>query len=376
MAHSKRNTSLAFFTSHERSLLKSSWGSRSTRLSRDSFLPFASCMLCLLPSRSPVACASNGDIFCRECALANILAQRKEIKRLEKEEERRRVDEEEEARKEEGEAQERAVWEFERVQVGLEGKLGSGGERSGGGGAGERDEDGREEEEKGQPRGKKRKFELDEHELLHIASSERARTKQTLQTEKSLAATPRLPSFWVPSITPSSNTTNALHHIVKAPKLHPVCPASALERPHHYSLKTLVDISFAEEKDEKSGLLIRVCPSCNKPLSNSLKAILTVPCGHVLCKPCATKFMQPVPRDPHSPAAAGEGAEGGAEGGSVVCYVCSTSLTERPRKRGRESEEKEKDRLKPGLVELKSEGTGFAGAGKNTVQRQGVAFQC
>src|SRR5579862_2189082 len=89
----KRNTSLAFFTSHERSLLKTTWGSQATRLTRDSFLPFSSCRLCLLPSRSPVACAANGHIFCRECAMNNLLAQRKEIKRLEKESEKQRVEE-------------------------------------------------------------------------------------------------------------------------------------------------------------------------------------------------------------------------------------------------------------------------------------------
>lgn len=94
MSHSKRNTSLAFFTSYERSLLRNSWGSQSTRLTRESFLPFASCRLCLLPARDPVACSggSKADIFCRECALNDLVAQRKEIKRLEREWEDREVE--------------------------------------------------------------------------------------------------------------------------------------------------------------------------------------------------------------------------------------------------------------------------------------------
>ncbi|RJE16785.1 RING finger domain protein, partial [Aspergillus sclerotialis] len=119
MAHSKRNTSLPHFTSYERGLLRSSWGTKTGVISRDSFLPFASCRLCLQPARPPVvACSTNGDIFCRECAINDLLAQRQEIKRLEKErEEARRAIKEEEARLEE-EAKGREVKEFEVLSLG------------------------------------------------------------------------------------------------------------------------------------------------------------------------------------------------------------------------------------------------------------------
>lgn len=122
MAHSKRNTSLPHFTSYERSLLRSNWGTQRTRLSRESFLPFGSCQLCLQPARAPVvACATNGDLFCRECAINDLLAQRKEIKRLEKErEDSARRTAEDEARMME-EARERELKEFELISMGLEG---------------------------------------------------------------------------------------------------------------------------------------------------------------------------------------------------------------------------------------------------------------
>lgn len=169
MSHSKRNTSLPHFTSYERGLLRSTWGSQATRLTRDSFLPFASCRLCLLPARSPVvACASNGDIFCRECAVSDLLAQRKEIKRLEKEKDTaEREREENEGRAAEA-AREREVRDFEKTMMGLEtrGKVGLG-------------------NGPGEERGKKRKaFQLNEVEMGRIAREGRDRARREMETEK------------------------------------------------------------------------------------------------------------------------------------------------------------------------------------------------
>lgn len=122
MSHSKRNTSLAFFTSYERSLLRSSWGSQSTRLTRESFLPFASCRLCLRSARDPVACSggSKADIFCRECALNDLVAQRKEIARLEREWEERELERGEGERLAKEEEAGRELEKFERTAQGLE----------------------------------------------------------------------------------------------------------------------------------------------------------------------------------------------------------------------------------------------------------------
>jgi len=64
------------------------------------------------------------------------------------------------------------------------------------------------------------------------------------------------------------------------------------------------------------------------------------------------------------------------------CYVCSEDLGPRPNdigkhkdKTDKERKEKEKDKNR-GLVEISSEGTGFASGGMREVERQGVAFQC
>ena len=78
------------------------------------------------------------------------------------------------------------------------------------------------------------------------------------------------------------------------------------------------------------------------------------------------------PPDPHaSPTVQGKKEQ-------VTCYVCESDLSgKKPKtKEGEDGARAEKVAQKPGLVELRSEGTGFAGGGENMVQRNGVAFQC
>ncbi|CAD0086423.1 unnamed protein product [Aureobasidium vineae] len=354
MSHSKHNTSLAFFTAHEREELKSVWGSRSTRLSRDSFLPFGSCRLCLLPARDPVSCPSHGHLFCRECALSNLLAQKKEIKRLDKEYIQKKQEEVEAEDIKREQEQERAVQDFELVQQGLNSKLGPGN-------AAARHIIGREagkvivEEQNPDKQGTKRKLEIDEEELKRLGGQNTKLKKDDQNPIDQKAAT----SFWIPSLTPSSSTT-----ATKPTKSTPQCPASTSDKPHDFSLKLLVSVQFTEEKTEGSNEPVRSCPSCKKALTNSTKAMLAKPCGHVLCKPCATKFMKPSEKDAH---------DASAEVGVVRCYVCQTNVTDKKREKKEGKEEKEK--VRPGVVEISSEGTGFAGGGNNMVKKKGVAFQ-
>ena len=149
-----------------------------------------------------MACAANGDVFCRECAVSNLLAQRKEIVRLEKDGERRRTDEVDAGRREDEEARERAVRDFEAVQMGLEGRAGERFVVGGRKGRKEsvvvavREEVGGEEVDVAvRGTGGKRKFEIDEDELLRIARDERTKTKKVLDEEKVGDKTQPLPSY-------------------------------------------------------------------------------------------------------------------------------------------------------------------------------------
>ncbi|RKF77879.1 E3 ubiquitin-protein ligase CSU1 [Golovinomyces cichoracearum] len=321
MSHSKRNTSRAVFTSYERTLAKAAWGTNSARLSRDSFLPFASCKLCLLAARNPVSC-SHGDIFCKECALENILSQKREIKRLEKIREREQKEAEEEKNREEAEVNLRYALEFDRAQIGSGSKLSTVANVTG------------------------------ENILVDKCNDKEHAPKTTLA------------SFWAPSITPSSNTKNKLHSIAKSAKLFPICPASFMDKPHIYSLHDLIDVTFTEETDETSGCKQFICPSCKKVLTNTSKAILTRICGHVLCKNCMSRLTT-------GPESCSTNASR-FDSNTINCFVCDTNSSSIEEK----TKNKHKSKNNTGLVEIRCEGTGFASGGVSIVEKAGVAFQC
>jgi nitric oxide synthase-interacting protein len=271
-----------------------------------------------------------------------LLAQNQELKRLRKETERRKTEDEEVKEVEREDERVREVEAFERAQAGL-GRVGGKRKREA------RFGDGIRSNGHGEERGEVKRSKADGEEL---------------------------PSFWVPSQIPDNQKAD-----VKIVKAQPTCPAGSSKSQHPFTLKTLVTVKFTEdERSDANGSSangtadgkVRTCPSCNKALSNATKAVLAKPCGHVLCKPCSEKFQRPPEKSAHDE----EMDE------TVRCYVCQEDVTpgRKVKAKGGDGEDGkakgEKSKVERGLVELSSEGTGFAGGGKNMVKKEGVAFQC
>lgn len=149
----------------------------------------------------------------------------------------------------------------------------------------------------------------------------------------------------------------------KVAKTTATCPVPLNGHPHNISLKSLIDIVFAEEADSQSSLPKRVCPICKKALSNTSKAMLARSCGHVVCKGCYDKFLGPTKAlDPHD-----------TESNAQRCLVCNLELSKK-----RSGDRSKVYAVEPGsgMLELRSGGTGFSAGGLNEVKKTGTSFQC
>ncbi|KAG0002267.1 hypothetical protein BGZ65_002784 [Modicella reniformis] len=181
---------------------------------------------------------------------------------------------------------------------------------------------------------KKRPFELDAAEIERASKQERQSVAKAIEEEAKLKK-PVLPSFWVPSLTPSTGGNSES----KPTKAHPVCTAT--EDVHKLSLKQLITVRFetaVEDHDEaeaKYAKISSICPICRKGFTNTSRISILKSCGHVFCDNCCKQFVNKSSR----------------------CQTC-----------GHKTKEKE-------IIGLRGEGSGFSGGGAKEASKFDVAFQ-
>eukprot|EP00026_Physarum_polycephalum_P011194 Phypoly_transcript_11399.p1 GENE.Phypoly_transcript_11399~~Phypoly_transcript_11399.p1 ORF type:complete len:316 (+),score=61.30 Phypoly_transcript_11399:96-1043(+) len=296
--HAKNNTASAVFTYYERSRLK--YGTQKQRLNKDSLKHFDACSLCLQPVIDPMCCL-QGHLYCKECIYANILAQKKEIKRSKKhfEEQQQDLQAKEEEKKQQRKEEEIAA--FGRTELGILPETHQVFRA--------RPEEG-DTTKKSDPGPKSSST-----DVVLFSGSKDTIVSNPADPEKEKLT---LNSYWVPSLTPS-----AAPQLIKKPKTEVMCA----EGNHPIRLKKLIKVKFSpvtaqiEKSDPKHVHNHRYCcPICRRTLTDAPKAIVLKSCGHVICLGCSEKFKN-----------------------EKICTVCDTPFKS------------------DHLILLQSGGTGFAG---------------
>ncbi|ERM98386.1 nitric oxide synthase-interacting protein [Amborella trichopoda] len=241
--HSKNNNDLAFFTYDEKKKL--GYGTQKERLGKDSLKPFDACCLCLKPFIDPLCC-QKGHVFCKECILGCLLAQKKDIKRklaIHAAQQKQEKEEEEEK------LMLQKAQELDAFDQQNHGAV---------------------------PQYNDRSHVRDKHSFQGANS-----VKVTSYEEEALRT---MKAFWLPSATPEAAVK------VEAPSTDTICP----EGKEKLRLKSLFPVYFTEESDDrKSGSLNSsyMCPSCKVTLTNTLTLVAVSTCGHVYCKKCSDRFL-------------------------------------------------------------------------------------
>ncbi|CAD7080759.1 unnamed protein product [Hermetia illucens] len=250
--HARNCTAGAVYTYHEKKKDASSsgYGTQSRRIGKDSVKSFDCCSLTLQPCRHPVI-TKDGYLFDKEAILQYIITKKNEYSRKLKEYEKQRKIEEAE------EAQLSAVEEQRRLE----------------------------------------KFINTEKNIVtksSLAIGSKIDKSQFPSTSSSISNMSNgndksLPSFWVPSQTPSAKAAKA-----KKPDPTIYCPVS--QKP--LKAKDLIDIKFTlvDDKDDKRSLILKenryMCPITHDILSNSVPCAVIRTTGDVITLECFEKIIK------------------------------------------------------------------------------------
>ncbi|KAJ7032510.1 hypothetical protein C8F04DRAFT_1261805 [Mycena alexandri] len=353
--HSKNNTASSIFSYAEYQKASAEYGTKRQRLGNESMRRFDACSLCLQTAREPVCC-KDGHLFCKECAVNDLLSQKKDLKRQKEKAEQIRKEIEAQVEQAKAAARERVLQDFERGQLGLAAPPSSSlpavpsGESS----------------SAGTKRPFSTAFEFSPSHVSDLVAQAEDAAARAIAKEQAEAAKGVLPDFWLPSLTPTFGGVAARDVLAAGGKsselkIGAMCRGGG-DR-HSFALKDLIPVKFSYHVEGKEGAGPKegkdpgeaVCPSCLKKLSNNVIMFLMKPCSHVICRTCTETLVRPPPAAAN-PKSAPEASKDNKEE-AHVCVVCDTRL-------------KKKD-----IIELKREGTGFASGGLAESRRGGISFQ-
>ncbi|EGO01162.1 hypothetical protein SERLA73DRAFT_179260 [Serpula lacrymans var. lacrymans S7.3] len=333
--HSKNNTASSVFSYAEKQ--KTNYGTKRQRLGNESMRTFDACALCLQRAREPLAC-NHGHLFCKECVYTDLLTQKKDIKRQKDRLEAMKKGAEGEKERAKEAARQRVLHDFEKGHLGLSGNTTVLATTSGAA--------------SNESTGTKRKLDIDSSTVETLTREAEEAALRQIEREQAEALRHKLPDFWLPSLTPTYTSVGPPVSL-KDVKLQTTCRGG--NPPHPLSLKSLVPVKFTfhstsnahlvgstasptqdeQAKSKQEEQQSPICPSCKGVISNNKIIFLMKPCAHVICKTCTDSLVRPAHQ----------------------CVVCDHLLGDQD------------------IVELKREGTGFAGGGLAESSRTGVAFQ-
>ncbi|KAJ6577255.1 hypothetical protein B0H19DRAFT_1118895 [Mycena capillaripes] len=341
--HSKNNTASSIFSYAEYRKASAEYGTKRQRLGNESMRRFDACSLCLQTAREPVCC-KDGHLFCKECAVNDLLSQKKDLKRQKEKAEQIKKEIEAEVERAKAAARERVLQDFERGQLGLASTLSSLSPAVASA----------ESSSAGTKRPFSTAFAFSPSHVSDLVAQAEEAAARAIAKEQAEAAKGVLPDFWLPSLTPTFGGVAARDVLAAGGgksgelKMGAVCRGGG-DR-HSFALKDLIPVKFSYHIEGKDGGGSKegkdpgeaVCPSCMKKLSNNVIMFLMKPCSHVICRTCTETLVRPEPTASKSSSAnsKSQNDEGGSrkDEGAHTCVVCDTRL-------------KKKD-----IIELKREG--------------------
>ncbi|KAJ7178646.1 hypothetical protein C8R43DRAFT_468110 [Mycena crocata] len=349
--HSKNNTASSIFSYAEYRKASAEYGTKRQRLGNESMRRFDACSLCLQTARDPVCC-KDGHLFCKECAMNDLLSQKKDLKRQKDKAEQIRKEIAEEVERAKAAARERVLQDFERGQLGLASTPSTAIPAA--------------ESSTGTKRPFSTAFSFSPSHVSDLVAQAEDAAARAIAKEQAEAAKGVLPDFWLPSLTPTFGGVSARDVAAAGGKSSEFKPGAVCRGGgdrHSFALKDLLPVKFsyhaegkqAEGAKEGKDAGEAVCPSCMKKLSNNVIMFLMKPCAHVVCRTCTETLVRPPP--PSTAASKPSPLKDESASELHACVVCDAKL-------------KKKD-----IVELKREGTGFASGGLAESSRGGISFQ-